>query len=148
VIKSLSIFISRSRNHAKIAGVTIKMHARLLTMPPMIGAASGFINSAPARLLHKLAIDLRRWLQRSSRLDAIANAHRLSPLAINRRTKFSRRVPHVSLQRLPTNKRTITTITTIYRRAFLNKVLVGIKADLNVARQRLADYKAQTRKQN
>jgi hypothetical protein len=39
-------------------------------------------------------------------------------------------------------------VTTIYRRASLNKVLVSIKADLNIARERLASYKAQTRQQN
>jgi hypothetical protein len=47
-------FNSRSRSQVKITGVTIKMHARLLTMPPMMGAANGFITSAPARLLHKI----------------------------------------------------------------------------------------------
>jgi hypothetical protein len=30
------------------------MHARLLTMPPMMGVANGFITSAPARLLNKI----------------------------------------------------------------------------------------------
>jgi hypothetical protein len=39
-------------------------------------------------------------------------------------------------------------VTTIYRRASLNKVLVGIKADLTIARQRLADYRRQSRQQN
>ena len=39
-------------------------------------------------------------------------------------------------------------VSIIYRRASLNKVLVGIKADLNIARQRLADYKVQTRQRN
>ena len=42
-------FISRSRSQQKITGVTIRMHARLLNMPPMTGVASGFITSAPVR---------------------------------------------------------------------------------------------------
>jgi hypothetical protein len=40
---------SRSRSQQKITGVTIRMHARLLNMPPMTGVASGFITSAPVR---------------------------------------------------------------------------------------------------
>jgi hypothetical protein len=36
----------------------------------------------------------------------------------------------------------------IYRRASLNTVLVGIKADLAIARQRLTSYKAQIHQQN
>jgi hypothetical protein len=36
---SLCLFNSRSRNHAKITGVTIEMSIKLLTMPPMTGVA-------------------------------------------------------------------------------------------------------------
>ncbi|HEV2841633.1 MAG TPA: hypothetical protein VGW39_09940 [Chthoniobacterales bacterium] len=48
------MFNSRSRNHARITGVTIKMLIKLLAMPPMTGVASGFITSAPVRVLHMM----------------------------------------------------------------------------------------------
>jgi hypothetical protein len=48
------VFISRSRRQAKTTGVTIRMHARLLSMPPMTGVASGFITSAPVRQARQL----------------------------------------------------------------------------------------------
>jgi hypothetical protein len=48
------LFNFRSRNHAKITGVTIKMWIKLLAMPPMTGVASGFITSAPVRVLHMM----------------------------------------------------------------------------------------------
>ncbi len=40
-----------AQDHAKITGVTIRMHARLLTMPPMIGArpADASLPNPPAR---------------------------------------------------------------------------------------------------
>ena len=55
---SLCLFNSRSRNHAKITGVTIKMWIKLLAMPPMTGVASGFITSAPVRVLHMMGSKL------------------------------------------------------------------------------------------
>ena len=38
----------------KITGVTMRMWSRLLIMPPMTGVASGFITSAPVRVLHMI----------------------------------------------------------------------------------------------
>jgi hypothetical protein len=52
------LFNSRSRNHAKITGVTIKMWIKLVAMPPMTGVASGFITSAPIRVLHMIGSKL------------------------------------------------------------------------------------------
>jgi len=37
-----------------MTGVTMRMWMRLLTMPPMMGAASGRITSAPGRTLHMM----------------------------------------------------------------------------------------------
>ena len=43
---------SRSLNHEKITGVTIKTCTSELTMPPSTGVASGFMTSAPVRVDH------------------------------------------------------------------------------------------------
>ena len=37
-----------------MTGVTTRMCSRLLSIPPMTGAASGFITSAPVRVLHMI----------------------------------------------------------------------------------------------
>ena len=54
-VKSASIHcrrISLSRIQVKITGVTIKTCKSELTIPPKTGVASGFMNSAPVRIVH------------------------------------------------------------------------------------------------
>ena len=45
---------SRERSQTKITGVTMRMCRRLETIPPMTGVASGFMISAPVRVLHMI----------------------------------------------------------------------------------------------
>jgi len=54
---------SRSRSHAKMTGVTTRMWSRLLSIPPMTGAASGFITSEPVRVLHMMGSRLATMVE-------------------------------------------------------------------------------------